>query len=103
MHFDVTIPVKVFFFNQGEAAQSVSKTWNSTGQTTDKNTKYDVYVANHDKSFNGSSAIVGIQSIAFEIKYDGHTLNRGRHVQQCDFFIKTVSYNENEQQAYIGF
>jgi hypothetical protein len=62
-----------------------------------------VYVANHDKSFNASSAIVGLQSIAFEIEYDGTALNRGRHVQQCEFFIKTVSFNENEKQAYIGF
>lgn len=61
MHFDVNIPVKIVFFNEGEGAQAVSRTFNSTGQTTDKNTQYSVYVANFDKSFDASSVIVGLK------------------------------------------
>ena len=103
IHYDVIVPIKIFFFNKGEAAQSVSKTIKSVGKTTDKYTQYSVQVANFDKDFNATSVVVGLQNIGFEIEYDGTTPNRGRHIQQFDFFIKTVSFNENEKQAYIGF
>ena len=70
IHFDVLVPLKVFFFNEGRSAQSISKTYYSRGQTTDKNGQYSVHVAKFNKDLNASSVVVGLTNIGFEIEYD---------------------------------
>lgn len=80
-HYDVTIPLKVFYFNKGVGADVLRKTYVSEGDITNKATQYSVHVAQFNKSFPAESAIVGLHNIAFMLQWDRENANRGRYVQ----------------------
>lgn len=102
-HYEVTVPLKVFFFNKDVGAAVNREIYWSEGDITDKQGQYSVHVAKFNKSFPAQSAIVGLHNIGFMLEWDRANKNRGRYIGQFEFFIKTVSFSTIAKQAYVGF
>lgn len=99
MQFNVTMPLKFFFFNEDSGA--VNKTLlQHSGSLTDKNDNpyYDIYPPVFPNDFNGSAMLTGINHLEFTLSNSKYG-DRGRYFESMLFHLLSADFYDGDYQS----